>query len=172
VEKEGDEGKTLKSLGSLAATSMIAKRVIDCEVIATNKVDATSLSHFYQGWYLKNYAYSEKSHIGAEEDFTGDQNDSRKHRHVREVDEIVISHEALDRASENFEFKLKLAATRATFYARALANIRATEADCEFMEGKVAELIHGKPNVHLEVIKGEALRKIGMNLFYEVGKCA
>jgi hypothetical protein len=40
------------------------------------------------------------------------------------------------------------------------------------MEGKVAELIHGKPNVHLEVIKGEALKKIGMNLFYEVGKCA
>jgi hypothetical protein len=77
---------------------MIAKRITDCEVIATNKVNAASLSHFYQGWYLKNYAYSEKSHIGAEEDFKGDENDLRKHRNVREVDEIVLSHEALDKA--------------------------------------------------------------------------
>ena len=67
----------------------------------------------------------------------------------------------------------KLAAAKATEYTRQIANVRGSEADPCFMEAKIHELVAGHPNVaETRVLKGEELKDLGMNLFYEVGKGA
>jgi len=67
----------------------------------------------------------------------------------------------------------KMAAARAKEYTRDIANLRGTEADPDFMEKKIRELAEGRENVkELRVIRGQELKDLGMNLFYEVGKGA
>ena len=54
-----------------------------------------------------------------------------------------------------------------------IANVRGSEADPDFMEAKIRELAEGKTNVReVRVVRGQELRDMGMNLFYEVGKGA
>ena len=66
-----------------------------------------------------------------------------------------------------------MAAAKTKEYTRSIANLRGSEADPDFMEQKIRELVQGRDNVkELRVIKGQELKDLGMNLFYEVGKGA
>ena len=57
-------------------------------------------------------------------------------------------------------------------YTRHLSNVRATIANPDYLENEIRKLIHSQTEVSLEVIKGEELKNMGMNLHYEVGKGA
>jgi hypothetical protein len=62
-------------------------------VIASGKVNSGDLKDFYHSFHLNNFSYSEKSHLGAELDFKGDDDDTRKTRHRSTIDSLEISHE-------------------------------------------------------------------------------
>ena len=67
----------------------------------------------------------------------------------------------------------KLASAKATEYTRKIANVRGSEADPDYMEARIHELVAGHKNVaETRVLKGSELADLGMNLFYEVGKGA
>ena len=54
-----------------------------------------------------------------------------------------------------------------------IANVRGSEADPDYMEAKIRELVSGNSLVaEIRVLRGQQLRNLGMNLFYEVGKGA
>jgi leucyl aminopeptidase len=45
-------------------------------------------------------------------------------------------------------------------------------ADPDYLENEVRKLIQSRTDVSIQVIKGEELKNMGMNLHYEVGKGA
>jgi len=55
-------------LGSLAAKSLIEKKVEKVEILASSKIPVEELIHFYRSFRLKNYEYSEKSYLDHEID--------------------------------------------------------------------------------------------------------
>ena len=115
-ELEGKQ-KVLKGLGSIAAAQLQAMKITEAEIIASSKVDANLLGDFHAAFISSNFEYSEKSYIGAEEEFKGDENDKRKQKHSKPVDQIQIAHETSD-FSTNPDYLDKLAAARATEYTR------------------------------------------------------
>ena len=74
------------------------------------------------------------------------------------------------------DYRFKKACAEATVFARDLANTRGSEATPDWMEDRVRELLTKfhmtSPVRDLRVIKGQQLVKLGMNLFYNVGKGA
>lgn len=96
----------------------------------------------------------------------------RRSKHHSTIDKVDVFHEDADFNSRQ-DYLEKIASARATEYTRSIANIRGTEADPDFMEAKIRELVAGNESVkEVRVIKGQALKDLGMNLFYEVGKGA
>ncbi len=45
-------------------------------------------------------------------------------------------------------------------------------ADPDYLENEIRKLIQSRMDVSIQVIKGEELKNMGMNLHYEVGKGA
>lgn len=132
--KDQDD-KPVKALGKTAANAFRDKRISDVEVVVSHKIDPAQLSQFYHSFHLANFNYSEKSHLDFE--FDGDASDQRCDRTKITVDSLTLTHEKLDEAS----FKFEAAAISATNLSRDLANVRGTEADCEYMERQVHQLI-------------------------------
>jgi len=56
--------------------------------------------------------------------------------------------------------------------ARTLCNTRATICDPEYFAKRVADKVEGNSKATYKQIKGQGLKDLGMNLFYEVGKSA
>ena len=147
-------------------------KISRAEIIASGKINPDILGEFTASLHSANYEFSQKSHIGAEEDFKGDDEDPRKMKHHLAVDNVEVVHEQSDFAS-NEDYIDKMAAAKATEYARKVANVRGTEADPDFMEEQIRNLVAGNDKVReVRCIKGQQLKDLGMNLHYEVGKGA
>jgi len=59
------------------------------------------------------------------------------------------------------------ARARATEYAREISNVRGSEADPDWMEARIRELVSGSDRIReVRTIKGQKLESLGMNLFY------
>lgn len=170
-ELEGQK-KTLQGLGSTAASQLRGMKISKADVIASSKINADILGEFTASLHSANFEFSQRSYIGADEDFKGDEADPRKTKHHSKIDDFSVSHESANFA-EAQAYKEKMASARATEYARSIANIRGSEADPCFMEAKIWELVKGNANIsEVRVLKGQELQDLGMNLFYEVGKGA
>jgi len=68
-------------------------KVSDAEIIASSKINADIIGEFIAALNTANFEYSKRSYIGAEEDFKGDEDDPRKTKHHKKVDNITVSHE-------------------------------------------------------------------------------
>lgn len=65
----------------------------------------------------------------------------------------------------NIDFHTRSA--KCALYGRDIINTRGSEADPDFMEERIRELIDGQKHIsEVTVIKGEQLQKEGMGLFY------
>ena len=156
----------------MAAAQLRGMNVGSAEVIASSKINAALLGDFQAALHAGNFEYSLRSHIGAEEEFKGEDDDERKHRHSTVLTDVTVSHEDSGFSGSD-DFVEKMARARATEYARGVANIRGSEADPEYMEQAIRALAEGKDHVkEIRVLKGQELKELGMNLFYEVGKGA
>ena len=92
-------------------------KVANAEIIASSKINAEILGEFAASLHSANFEYSERSYIGAEEDFKGDEDDPRKFKHHSAIDDFTVCHESDDFANSP-AYKEKLAAAKATEYAR------------------------------------------------------
>ena len=149
-------------------------KISKAEIIASSKINADILGDFTAALHTANFEFSQRSYIDAADDFKGDEEDPRKSKHHAKIDEFNVSHEQVDFTLTQ-AYKEKLASARATEYARSIANVRGSEADPEYMEVKIRELVSGSSNEkvrEVRVLKGKQLKDLGMNLFYEVGKGA
>lgn len=132
-------------------------KVAEAEIIASSKINADILGEFTASLHSANFEFSQKSYLGAEEDFKGEDSDPRRTKHHVAIDDISVVHE-----NEDFEsasaYVEKLAFARATEYTRKIANIRGSEADPDFMEAKIHELVGENPLVaETRVIRGQEL---------------
>ena len=64
----------------------------DVEIIVSDAIDSRLMSHFESSFRLNNFEYSEKSHIGAEDDFKGDLEDPRRTHHSKTVGSVSFTH--------------------------------------------------------------------------------
>ena len=147
-------------------------KVSSAEIIASSKINSDILGEFTSSLHTANFEFTQKSYIGAEEDFKGDEDDPRRTKYHSSIDDYTVSHE-----NESFQnsqaYIEKLAFAKATEYTRRIANIRGSEADPDFMEAEIRKLVANCPLVvQTRVIRGQQLKDLGMNLFYEVGKGA
>ena len=90
------EKKTLKGLGATAASQLRAMKVSEAEIIASSKINADILGEFTASLHTANFEFSQKSYIGAEEDFKGAEDDPRRTKHHVAIDDYTVSHESAD----------------------------------------------------------------------------
>ena len=129
-------------------------KVSSAEIIASSKINSDILGDFTASLHSANFEYSERSYIGAEEDFKGDEEDPRKTKHHSAIDEYTVSHENSD-FSSSVAYTEKLTSAKATEYARKIANVRGSVADPDFMEAKIHELVSGNSLVaETRVLRG------------------
>ena len=70
----------------MAAAQLQAMKIAEAEIIASSKIDANLLGDFAAAFISSNFEYSEKSYIDAEEEFKGDETDSRRQKHSKPVE--------------------------------------------------------------------------------------
>lgn len=116
-----DKAGELKGLGALAAKQLRGKKANDVEILTSSKIDHNFLGDFIQSFEKTNFEFSLKSHIGASDDFKGEDDDYRKDKHLTRIENYSVSHEKAE-FSSNEEYSYKLAAAKATNFARSLAN--------------------------------------------------
>jgi len=56
-------------------------KIADAEVIASSKIKADILGEFTAALQSANFEFAQKSYIGAEEEFKGEEDDPRRSKH-------------------------------------------------------------------------------------------
>ena len=92
-------------------------KIAEAEIISSSKVDASYLGEFHQSFSLNNFEYSEKSYIGVEEEFKGEETDPRRKKHSKLVENVRISHETTS-FDQNGNYLEQMVGAKATEYAR------------------------------------------------------
>ena len=130
-------------------------KVGSAEIIASSGIKAELLGEFVASLHSANFEFSRRSYIGAEEDFKGDPDDPRKDKHHKAIDDFSVSHEESGFESSQ-GYVEKMAGAKATEYARKIANVRGSEADPDYMEARIRELVEGKSRVaETRVLRGQ-----------------
>ena len=65
---------------------MRAMKIGKTEVIASSKINADILGEFSAAFQSANFEFAQRSYIGAEEDFKGEQDDPRRSKYHAKVD--------------------------------------------------------------------------------------
>ena len=92
-------------------------KVSEAEIIASSKINSDILGEFTASLHTANFEFSQRSYIGAEEDFKGEEEDPRKLKHHSAIDGFTVSHENTDYTS-SAAYMEKLASAKATEYTR------------------------------------------------------
>lgn len=92
-------------------------KVSQAEIIASSKINADIIGEFTASLHTANFEFSQRSYIGAEEDFKGEEDDPRKLKHHSAIDDFTVCHENPDFTSSPAYIE-KLASAKATEYAR------------------------------------------------------
>ena len=133
---------------------MRAMKIDKAEVIASSKINADILGEFSAAFHSANFEFAQRSYIGAEEDFKGDENDPRRSKHHAKVDQLTVTHESTGFIDSDVYVR-RMASAHATEYARSIANVRGSEADPDYMEAKIRELVYGNGKVaEIRCLKG------------------
>ena len=119
----------------------------DVEVLASSKIEPALLATFTNSFMLSNYEWAKKGDVPEDEEDKKEEADDedvdeRTKRKVKTIDSFEIAHE-LD-LSHDAAYKLSMASARATIFARDLSNTRGSEANPEWMEAQVRELLSSK----------------------------
>ena len=68
-------------------------KVSSAEIIASSKINSDILGEFTSSLHTANFEFIQKSYIGAEEDFKGDEDDPRRTKYHSSIDDYTVSHE-------------------------------------------------------------------------------
>lgn len=71
-------------------------KVSDAEIIASSRINSDLLGEFTASLHSANFEYSQRSYIGAEEEFKGEKDDPRRPKHHVAIDSFTVSHENKD----------------------------------------------------------------------------
>mmetsp|Transcript_9301 Transcript_9301/g.15672 ORF Transcript_9301/g.15672 Transcript_9301/m.15672 type:complete len:256 (+) Transcript_9301:346-1113(+) len=171
--------KSFRTMGVTACQQMQGKKASDVEFLVSSKVGSSELLGIFENsFHLTNYENSHKKQPSEEEQEKDKEEealdkDDRTKRINKKVDNFVVSTENTS-VVEDQDYKFQQASARATEFARNLANARGSVATPEWMEHQIMDLLkkHEGKVGEVRVLQADELQKLGMNLFYNVGKGA
>jgi len=165
----------LRSVSSKAFKSLSSNKIEDVQIYFDDRIPLHHRRIAINSCILSNYNFkiqgSPREPENEEEEDNQKEETKKKNGIVKNI-EILADNSMLNKI-DSFAMWVNLA--NASLYSRNLANTRPNVADCDYMEDVAQKLYDSNKssaNVSFEVIRGEDLKKKGLNLIHAVGKAA
>ena len=142
-----------------AISSLKSRKIKDADIIFPKKFKEDNLIKWVNTAILKNYSYSNKTYSAEDEDSK----------------ESLVEMLFLDSKKEidMDKFSRSIKSAQCALFSRDLVNTRGSEGTPYFIAQKAQEIYaKHKHKVDIEVIEGQKLADLGLNLLYNVGKGA